>query len=94
MTAHKILAAAALGLTMLTSQASAQCVDCAMFPNRDHLNNGTETPASKMGLEYSGGGAPVGGYGNRGANAAMESQNQVTQRSIHRSAHPRLHKKK
>jgi len=81
----KTLAAAALGLAMLTSQASAQCVDCAIYPNRDYLNGGVETPAAKMGLEHAGGGAPV--YDPNAAanahNAYVESQNRAAHRSIH-----------
>jgi hypothetical protein len=32
----------------LTSAAIAQCTDCALYPDRDVLNKGAPTPASKM----------------------------------------------
>jgi hypothetical protein len=51
---YKTLIAASLMSIALTSAAFAQCTDCALFPDRDPLNNGAETPASKMGLTTSG----------------------------------------
>ena len=77
MTTYKLLAAASLGLIMLTSQASAQCADCAMYPNRDHLNGGIETPAGRLGLEHAGGAAST----YNGANAQMEPQARAVQPS-------------
>jgi hypothetical protein len=46
-----ILAVATLALTASVQAASAQCVDCALYPDRDHLNGGVLTPAGKMGLQ-------------------------------------------
>jgi hypothetical protein len=45
---YKTLVAASLMSIALTSAAFAQCVDCALHPDRDVLNNGAQTPASKM----------------------------------------------
>jgi hypothetical protein len=46
---YKTLVAASLMSIALTSAAFAQCSDCALFPDRDVLNGGAPTPASKMG---------------------------------------------
>jgi hypothetical protein len=59
---YKTLLAAFLTSIALTSYASAQCVDCAMYPNLDHLNGGVETPAAKA--QH---GAPNGAVSNNGA---------------------------
>jgi hypothetical protein len=45
--ASLMLVAASLTSIVLTSYASAQCVECAIYPNRDPLNGGAETPAGK-----------------------------------------------
>ena len=49
---YKTLVAASLMSIALTSAATsaafAQCTDCAMYPDRDYLNKGVPTPASKM----------------------------------------------
>ena len=45
---YKTLVAASLMSIALTSAASAQCVECAIYPDRDSLNKGAPTPASKM----------------------------------------------
>ncbi|MGY4305220.1 hypothetical protein ACVIJ6_002463 [Bradyrhizobium sp. USDA 4369] len=47
----RTLATASFALLASTLGASAQCVDCAMYPDRDHLNGGEITPAGKMGLQ-------------------------------------------
>lgn len=44
---HKMLVAASLISIVLTSAASAQCVSCAIYPDRDLLNNEALTPAAK-----------------------------------------------
>ena len=67
---HKTLVAVALASIALTSislsaPAFAQCVECAMYPNRDPLNGGVETPAGKMGLER-----PLGAASTNTANNA------------------------
>jgi hypothetical protein len=41
--------------------AAAQCADCALYPDRDHLNGGVQTPAAK------GIGQPGGAANNAGA---------------------------
>lgn len=89
---YKMLAAAAFtSLIMLTSHASAQCVDCAMYPNLDHLNGG-ETPAAKMGLEHAGGAASTQGRTN--ANASMETQHQSVRPSTRKRGSARHHQEK
>jgi hypothetical protein len=45
---YKTLVAASLMSVALTSAAFAQCVDCALHPDRDVLNSGTQTPATRM----------------------------------------------
>src|ERR1700722_2866772 len=45
---YKTLVAASLMSIALTSAAFAQCLDCAQYPDRDFLNKGAPTPASKM----------------------------------------------
>jgi hypothetical protein len=51
---YKTLVAASLMSIALTSAAYAQCVECAVYPDRDFLNGGAPTPASKMGLNSCG----------------------------------------
>ena len=43
----------------LTSYAFAQCTECAIYPDRDNLNGGAQTPAGKMGLVRPGGAAGI-----------------------------------
>ncbi|MGQ0682598.1 hypothetical protein [Bradyrhizobium sp.] len=57
MTNYKTLVAASLMSVALTSSAFAQCAECAMYPDRDPLNKGAPTPASKMGIVSPGGAA-------------------------------------
>jgi hypothetical protein len=70
---YKTLLAASLMSIALTTHASAQCVDCALYPNRDYLNGGAETPASKAqhaapnGAAFNNGAAP-----NKANNASAE----------------------
>lgn len=45
---YKTLVAASLISVALTSPSFAQCTECAMYPDRDALNKGAATPASKM----------------------------------------------
>lgn len=54
---YKTLVAASVMSIVLTSSAFAQCVDCAMYPNRDYLNNGAPTPAARMSQPGPGGAA-------------------------------------
>jgi hypothetical protein len=72
----KTLVAASLMSMVLTTGAFAQCADCAMYPDRDHLNGGVPTPAAKLGTRP-GGTAPaannaraeVGGHRVQGSGA-------------------------
>ena len=45
---YKTFVAASLMSIALTPAAFAQCGECAMYPDRDYLNKGVPTPASKM----------------------------------------------
>jgi hypothetical protein len=71
---RKALVAASLALLISTSYASAQCVDCAMYPERDPLNNGAQTPASKMGLIGPGGAARANAANNASGARAQYMQ--------------------
>ena len=44
---YKTLVAASLTSIFLASPAFAQCADCAIYPDRDHINGGVQTPAAK-----------------------------------------------
>jgi hypothetical protein len=79
---YKTLVAASLMSIALTSAAFAQCVDCALYPNRDVLNNGTPTPASKI--------LPGGGAGSNTANSKNSANNARAEMPAHhlrRSGH-------
>jgi hypothetical protein len=68
---YKTLLAVCLTSITLTSYASAQCVDCSLYPNRDPLNGGAETPAGKIEREGSNGrAASNNGAAPRNANNA------------------------
>ena len=69
MTNYKTLVAAALTSILLSSSAFAQCAECALYPNRDPLNGGVETPAAKMGLMRPGGAASANTANNAYARA-------------------------
>jgi hypothetical protein len=86
-TNYKTLVAASLMSIALTSAAFAQCVDCALYPDRDVLNNGAPTPASKQGLTRPGGapGANTANSENSARNARAEARDHHLQRSGHRS---------
>ena len=73
MTNYKTLVAAAVTLTSisLSAPAFAQCLSCAMYPNRDTYT-GEETPAGKMGLVPPGGAASANTVNN--ANASVRGQ--------------------
>jgi len=83
---YKTLVAASLMSLTLSSHAFAQCVDCAMYPNRDHLNGGVETPASKMGVDQSRGTTP--------ATAANNANAEVRGHDLQRSGHDSNRSKK
>jgi hypothetical protein len=69
---YKTLLAACLTSIALTSYASAQCADCAMYPNRDHLNGGVETPAGRSEREAPNGAASNNAAAPNNANASAE----------------------
>jgi hypothetical protein len=82
---YKTLVAASLMSVVLTSAAFAQCVDCAIYPDRDVLNKGAPTPASKMGLV-----GPGGTAGTNPANSASGVNNaraEVGDHHVRRSGH-------
>jgi hypothetical protein len=81
---YKTLVAASVMSIALTSAAFAQCVDCAMYPDRDHLNNGAPTPASKMGVTRPGG-APAANTANSG-NSANNAHAEARDHHIRRGA--------
>ena len=62
---YKALVAASLMSIALTSAAFAQCGECAMYPDRDYLNKGAPTLASKMMAA----GASTASSGNNASNA-------------------------
>ena len=51
---YKTLVAASLISIALPSYAFAQCTECALYPDRDPLNKGAQTPAGKSGLIING----------------------------------------
>jgi hypothetical protein len=65
----KTLVAASLTSMVLTTAAFAQCADCAMYPDRDHLNGGVQTPAAKMGVVRPSGTAPAANNASNASNA-------------------------
>jgi hypothetical protein len=85
---YKTLAAASLMSMALTSAAFAQCTECAIYPERDPLNKGAQTPAAKMGLVQPGGAAApqdaINKYmstANNPNNARAEMRANTSQRS-------------
>lgn len=85
---YKTLVAASLMSMTLTTAAFAQCTECAIYPERDPLNKGAQTPAAKMGLVQPGGAAAsqdaINGYmntANNPNNARAEMRGQDSQRS-------------
>jgi hypothetical protein len=79
---YKTLVAASLMSIALSSAAFAQCVDCAMYPDRDVLNKGAPTPASKMGLT-----GPGGTMGTNPANNPNNARAEAGDRHLRRSGH-------
>jgi len=80
---YKTLVAASLMSIALTSAAFAQCADCSLYPDRDPLNQGAQTPAGKMGLMRSGGaaGSASANSENRANNARAEVRDHHLTRS-------------
>src|ERR1700730_15517448 len=88
----KTLVAASLMSIALTSAASAQCADCATYPDRDILSNGAQTPAAKMGLMRPGGAAgspsaPNTANSANGLNNARNAHAEVRPSHLRRSSH-------
>jgi hypothetical protein len=77
MTNYKMLVAAVLTSISLSAPAFAQCLSCAMYPNRDTYT-GEETPAGKMGLVPPGGAASA----NTSANTANNAYARVRDRDL------------
>jgi hypothetical protein len=86
MTNYKTLVAAALISISLSSSAFAQCVQCAMYPNRDTYT-GEETPAGKMGLVRPGGAAFANTSGNTANNAYARVRDHYLQAPRKRLGH-------
>jgi hypothetical protein len=86
-----LAAAATFALLAPTCQASAQCLECAMHPERDPLNGGQLTPAGKMGLVNAHGAASTSN-GTSGSLAA--ARNQYLDASDAQAAGPKKHVRK
>jgi hypothetical protein len=98
---YKTLCAASLMSIALTSAAFAQCTECALYPDRDVLNNGAPTPASKMGLNSNGpapssksglmraGGATGRANTANSENRANNARAEVRDHNLRRSGHRR-----
>ena len=85
---YKILVAASLISIALPSAAFAQCTECAMYPDRDVLNKGAPTPASKMMAEPGGAaGASTANSANSAYNARAGARVAGTQHRHYRDAH-------
>ncbi|MBR1143627.1 hypothetical protein [Bradyrhizobium sp. AUGA SZCCT0431] len=84
---YKTLVAASLMSIALTSAAFAQCTDCAMYPDRDVLNKGAPTPASKMMAEPGGAaGAGAANFENGAYNGRAGARVAGTQRRHYHDA--------
>lgn len=81
---YKTLVAASLMSMSLTSYASAQCVDCAIYPDRDALNKNEQTPAGSMGLTRPGGAAGSPNAANPSATNPSSTNNANNARAEYR----------
>jgi len=79
---YKTLVAASVMSVVLTSAAFAQCVDCALYPDRDSLNNGAPTPASKLAVP---GSANTANSQHSASNARAEASSRHLRRTAHGS---------
>jgi len=77
------LVAASLASTVMTSYASAQCVECAIYPDRDPLNGGAETPAAKAAHP----GGPNGATAPSSSAASRNANNAHAEMRSHRGHH-------
>jgi len=83
---YKTLVAACLMSIALTSPTFAQCTECALYPDRDVLNKGAPTPASKMMAQPGGAaGANTANSVNRAYNARAEAR--VADKSVRGTQH-------
>jgi hypothetical protein len=71
---YKTFVAASLMSIALTSTAFAQCIECAIYPDRDVLNKLAPTPASKMMAQSDSAGASTANFGNKAYNARAEAR--------------------
>ena len=85
---YKTLVAASLMSIALTSAAFAQCGECALYPDRDYLNKGAPTLASKMMAE----GAGTANSGNNAHNARAEARVAGTRHRHYRDANASIAK--
>lgn len=81
---YKTLVVASLMSIALISGAFAQCVACAIYPDRDPLNNGALTPAGKMDLMRRGSGTSSSSpaYISKSANEVNNARAQVRNRHL------------
>jgi hypothetical protein len=77
-------ATTSLATVALTSYASAQCLECAMYPDRDPLNGGAQTPAAKMGLVQ-----PHGAAAANNASPSASLSNSRAEMHVHHVRHAR-----
>jgi hypothetical protein len=85
---YKTLVVASLMSITLISAAFAQCVQCAIYPDRDPLNNGALTPAGKMGLVRPGSATGSSSPANiaKSANEVNNARAQVRNRHLRGSS--------
>jgi hypothetical protein len=81
---YKTLVAASLMSIALTSTAFAQCIECAIYPDRDYLNKGAPTLASKMMAQSAG--ASTANSENNASNARAEARGAGTRNRHYRDA--------
>ena len=84
---YKTFVAASLMSIALTSAASAQCIECAIYPDRDYLNKGAPTLASKMMA-----GANTANSENNASNARAEARGAGTRHRHYRDANASIAK--
>jgi hypothetical protein len=78
------VATVALTSMVLTPAAYAQCLQCAMYPDRDPLNGGVQTPAGKMGMEF-----PNGAAASHAASVPASVNNARAEMRVHHVRHVR-----
>ena len=88
---YKTFVAASLMSIALTSAASAQCIECAIYPDRDYLNKGAPTLASKM-MARDAAGASTANFENNASNARAEARGAGTRHRHYRDANASIAK--